>query len=648
MLHQERGSDLRRRPFRRLPIPASLLITFSPESKLGDSLTTQQDCNDLSTTTSPPSAQAKEEKRYSLSPPPLPSGLFGFVRRKTLRNRRASENSPCDQLSPSPPSRTSLPLLLSHPSPPAVVATTKVLKRKPIPPSLFTSLTTDSESKQRSFSLPDIFSDYEQKVHLAKENQLGLYYPNSRFDSDTDTSQIEVTTNTNTKSIKAQEFVGLPQPRLRRESRCVSDTRYRASIDKGIVDNEKRTFPRQKLSSVTDITDFDLEANSGPTDNSNLSTPRSRARRGSESTLSLAHPSNASDCRISLGGAEHTLRRVSKQRPNEMRSSCLTPPSLSASPSGPHYTSQPLPIQFPSYQPSDTFEVERVEILRTPEPNPSFETMGSSSLSNPSLSSSVRRYDTFRSTTTSWDGSFASRRGRSSSETSMASLMVLQQHIQQMNYLRQFAPPSADPNLPEEMKKRSSGLQISSREDMEKTQVEAEVKTKKSLHEAMGKVEKVVEKKENTALKSKSSVEEGEAKAVRQYGAVRIKDFPSVSDDDDECGLPYLSSNRSSPKQNGSPKGGGLRHMFSNPLFPDPIDNAVGETTSDGVANDVGANITGNAAPGSLRERRSKPPITITTLPPTTPAPTAVEAVIMGPAIPLRKKLSKGHLLSPT
>lgn len=280
-----------------------------------------------------------------------------------------------------------------------------------------------------------------------------------------------------------------------------------------------------------------------------------------------------------------------------MRSVYLSRPSPppSASPCGTHYTA--LPIAHLNFPVGDS---ESVEVLKTPDPpsQPFSQEYMSSSLT---LGSHMP-YDSVRSTRTggggsSWDGSFASR-ARSSSETSMASLLVLQQHIQQRNHLRQFAPPVADPYLPAALSRRS---REPSAEEMQYV-VDADARRK------------------DARVQSENMAQE-ESKLMRQYGAMRIKNWPGESD---ECELPYLAAEGDEEAKGGKREGGGLRHMFSQPL--------LATQTTDGTV-------------GSLRERRAKPPISIALAP---AEGSTTNAVVMGAAIPLRKKISRGQLLSPT
>ncbi len=90
-------------------------------------------------------------------------------------------------------------------------------------------------------------------------------------------------------------------------------------------------------------------------------------------------------------------------------------------------------------------EGEGIEVLKTPDP------AASGAFGHPMTSSLILA----PTSQAEWRGSLATR-ARSSSETSMASLLVLQQHIQQRNHQRQFAPPIADPHpLPELERLRS-------------------------------------------------------------------------------------------------------------------------------------------------------------------------------------------------
>ncbi|SPO21593.1 uncharacterized protein UTRI_01076_B [Ustilago trichophora] len=620
------ANEFRRRPFRRLPIPPALISATKVESRadsvgvsLGYGLSApyheeREEDGEESFPESPGNSplsqfqrshqrEDKEERRYSLSPPAL--------RQKHWRNRSEPEAAAGKQLHPSPP-----PLELEiQPEDLIPAAKRKVLKRKPIPQSLFVQ--ANIEEKQRSWSVPDIFrgtllDEDQEKLDIESSNQLGLFFP-STVDSQQQITGVTPPLLANTEPNRT-EPQAQPQPQiqtqrqLRRSTRSISESLPRPRLPFAVAATHDSHKVRLGVHAGGSPDSTALERSpfsSGGSDSSDIWEER-QPRRGRTRSGSAPVYTTGQD----LGGGEieqrHILRRVSRRQEGEMRSVYLSRPSPSASPSGAHYTA--LPTAMIDYPNSALAETEGVEVLRTPDP-PSQSSFAPARAHqhNYNMSSSTSSiYDSLR--TGSWDNTIAAShhhnhpRGRSSSESSMASLLALQQHIQQRNHLRQFAPPGlSDPHLPPEIQSRLSREGISAAGDM---------------------AEAIV----------KEHGERSEGGMVGQFGALRIKNFALDNDDDHEeehFQLPYLSSSESyySKKEAtaASGVGGGLRHMFSNPLF-------------------ASAHSREDSSPppslGSLRERRAKPPIRIALSPTTAPT--------NNPVNQLRKKASKSHILSPT
>ncbi|SPO22398.1 uncharacterized protein UTRI_01076 [Ustilago trichophora] len=640
------ANEFRRRPFRRLPIPEALIspTKFEPEAdsvgvRLGYGLPTpyqeeREAAEEESFPESPGNSplshfqhshqrEDKEETRFSLSPPAL--------RTKHWRNRSEPEAGSGKQLYPSPP-RLRLEI---QPEDLIPAAKRKVLKRKPIPQSLFVQ--ASAEEKQRSWSVPDIFGgtlygEDREKPDIDRSNQLGLFFPPT-IDSQAQVTGITPPLLANTKPtyIEPQTHTQT-QRQLRRSTRSISESLPRPRLPFAVA--ATHDFEKVRLGvhagGSPDSTEFEPSPrSSGGSDSSDV-WEENQPRRGRTRSGSAPVYTTGQGLRRGETEKRHILRRVSRRQEGEMRSVYLSRPSPSACPGGAHY--KVLPTSMLDNPNSALAETEGIEVLRTPDPptQPTFAPplTHQHNYNMSSFSSSI--YDSLRSGSS--DNTFSlshhhnHNRGRSSSESSMASLLVLQQHIQQRNHLRQFAPPGmADPNLPPDLQRRLSREQHSPAVDMAETVVK----------------------------------EEGERSAggmVGQFGALRIKNFALGNDDDDEeeqFQLPYLSSWNSSDSKKeaasaaaaaaagaggtggaggagagggaggaGGAGGGELRHMFSNPLFPSIEDSSPPPSL------------------GSLRERRAKPPIRIALTPTAAPTTNCVNQ--------LRKKASKCQVLSPT
>lgn len=465
-----------RKAFRRLPIPSSLLLSRQEESvRLGYGL--------------PSRPNDEEEEEFPQSPGNSPFSQFKPSSLLKQRHQSASEASlPHNrrQLHPSPPTLVLEPEGL-HPE-------RKVLRHKPIPISLLLETDETAIEKQRSWSVPELFTSptcSDDKVgDIEKGSSLGLYLSTP---IELESVKVGGTDNTQPQTSEGKQ-------RLRRVTRSISDshsnTHFRGvgkvRVELGIVEGSE-----SNSSGEEDI-------------------GRGRVRSGS-----LPSPPSISFYSTHQFQPEQVLRRVSRTKPEMMRSEFLSHP-----PSTP----------------------EMVEVLTTPDP-PSFHSFPPThhqhrregNISNSlHLSTHDQYWDSLRDT---------SSRSRSNSETTLASLLLLQQHIQQRNWLRQFEPPS-DPHLP------------------------ADFGTKRSSRgrEPSGEEVKVVEAKDGRRKDARVKTEDVDEGMVRKYGAMRIRGWVA-NDGEAEVEEAEEGERR------------GLRHMFSNPI--------LGE------------------AGGSLRERRAKPPIRI-------------------------------------
>lgn len=195
-----------------------------------------------------------------------------------------------------------------------------------------------------------------------------------------------------------------------------------------------------------------------------------------------------------------------------------------------------------------------------------------------STSANFRGWDSLSSTT--------SPRSRSNSETSLASLLLLQQQIQQRNYIRQFAPPISDPHLPPDFStKRMS-------------------RYRERVWEPSEQEKRAVEEKDGRRKEARVKAEALDEGLAQRYGAMRIK------------GQLFSNFNVKAAEEEGGEGGSrrGLRHMFSNPI----------------LGGEEGVVVNG----GRLRESRAKPPIRI--------------ALSTSTSRGVKKKPSSRNVLSPT
>lgn len=215
---------------------------------------------------------------------------------------------------------------------------------------------------------------------------------------------------------------------------------------------------------------------------------------------------------------------------------------------------------------------------------------------------------------TSWTDSFGNR-GRNPQDPDLARLLVEQQYIQYRNHYNQLASQVTDSQPPSEF--GQSGTDMQGDDKKESLDVDTEGRDSRITAEGIGEVE--------TAC-------------THRYGAMRIKNWSGGEEQHNEGGLGLSLMTEEEfrgavrQKEKGSPQRGGrsLRQMFA---------------TADEDEQSVESSST-------LRERRAKPPISITL---DWKAQTVdemgrstAEAVIMGGAIALRKKRSKTNILSPS
>ncbi len=546
-------------------------------------------------------------RRFSLSPPSL--ALPARLRRKQSRVRSCSDPFERRQLHPSPPP-ASTPLdvdqqpiaplqivgLVGHKlepedllSPNAVLGR-KRIKRKPIPASLFSDAVQTSDTViadfARSFSCPDglslpLLSAASLGAEIEVGNKLGLFSeqepPEAQPRTLTSTFDPELATEQGSRlelGVRSSPRAG----RLRRVTRSVSEshdrakspvrsngTKLRASLDATAGLGFGQSIGLDSAGSYSGDTEYALEERSW--------SPSPPTRSSSEFT-ELDH------------GASQVLRRVSRTRTGEMRSVYLSSPTRNSQPGSELAV---MPAVVPD-------EVEGIEVLKTPEP-------ASSGAFGHAMTSSLILAPTGQA---EWRGSLATR-ARSSSETSMASLLVLQQHIQQRNHQRQFAPPIADPHpLPELERSRSR-----------------EPSVEEQQH--------VVDARRIQARIQPEGVGSGEQKLIRQYGAMRIRNWTgdfAADDQDDQCQLAYMVGDEAVPAGRQEAKGDmRLRHMFSTPTL-------VSASMMDSEG-DVGS----SALP--LRQRRAKPPISIALHQQTTDEHAKTGSVV-------KKRGSRSTVLSPS
>lgn len=678
---------IERRQFQRLPIPTALFVAAAH----GDSTERTNASElpvDVKIVSDPSIYQAESEEETecfsdSLGHSPIsefrfspksrsPRAVYAALRSGLKRGRRSRDRiTPgivSGQVLDPPHSRELRFRIRSEPQEP-VVPKKKVLSRKPIPAKLFQDLDSRTEAKQRSFSVPETFSvahlnnSSDVALEIEQGNTLGLYLSGNPKQSQQSHQDQQLSTSTyealisptpigksdnaaqkpfsESEQDSALVSPAQPQQRLRRTTRSISeshaDCRRFSLVGSGCanVHSAHRTQGKPVASiggALCELTSYSDHSNSDTgSDDSQTFSRRVRTRSGSEPV----RPTSAvveEARRLSVGQQAPILRRVSRKREGEMRSVYLARKSsllnqssptseISYMTNSPQKHLQPLLVQ---NLPIDT-DKESIEVLKTPDPDPTtdcaFGTSSDPLYPHAFLSSSNLSHGMCSTDSTRCDiGSFGPA-GKSSSETSMASLMVLQQQIQMKNFQRQFAPPVADPHpSPERVAagKRREKRDVSEAEQKYVADVDAKRKDSRVRAEAM---------------------EEDEGRLVRQYGALRIKNWPSSGEEAEEGGGSQGTMYRgtSSEGEGGSTKLG-LRHMFSNPIL------AVEKEVEGGM--------------GSLRQRRAKPPISITTLPThhqhhhsassSSSHSSRVSADIIGAAISLRKKHSRTNILSPT
>ncbi|GAC74639.1 hypothetical protein PANT_12d00066 [Moesziomyces antarcticus T-34] len=546
-------------------------------------------------------------RRFSLSPPSL--ALPARLRRKQSRVRSCSDPFERRQLHPSPPP-VSVPLdvdrqsiaplqivgLVGHKlepedliSPNAVLGR-KRIKRKPIPTSLFSDAVQTSDTViaefTRSLSCPDglsppLLPEASPGAEIEAGNKLGLFSEEEPPEAQPRTFTSTVDSELAAVQGSSLELAARSSPRagrLRRATRSVSESHDRAKS--ALRSNDTKLRASLDATAGLGFGPQSLESNpagsySGETEGALVErswSPSPPTRSSSEFT-ELDH------------GASQVLRRVSRTRAGEMRSVYLSSPTRNSRP-GPELEAMSAVVPD---------EGEGIEVLKTPDP------AASGAFGHPMTSSLILA----PTSQAEWRGSLATR-ARSSSETSMASLLVLQQHIQQRNHQRQFAPPIADPHpLPELERSRSR-----------------EPSVEEQQH--------VVDARRIQARRKAEGVGSGEQKLIRQYGAMRIRNCTgefAADDHDDQCQLAYLLGDEAVPAGRQDVKGDmRLRHMFSTPSL----------VSASMVESEVDAG--SSAMP--LRQRRAKPPISIALHQQTTDEQSKPGAVV-------KKRSSRSTVLSP-
>ncbi|SNX82675.1 uncharacterized protein MEPE_01381 [Melanopsichium pennsylvanicum] len=592
------------------------------------------------------------ERSYSLSPPAFITDL----RQNDSRNQSVSKvHPPGKPLYPSPPRPTPLQLQAEEVLP---VPIGKVLKRKPIPASLFVQAAV--QEKKRIWSIPDSLSgtnfDESPSDEIEVQNQLGLFIPASTDQKKAGPAkgeEVAVTTslhdNTNLDSDGAHPRAPASLPRLRRTTRSDSQS-YTHHIKNLIGLDLCPNLGDPAHNPTGSDSDRDLVA---PFNNERV---RTCSGSGAILPVQACLVTDTDQRRYSAGHQHahgHGLRRMSRRKEGEMRSTyLLSHPSPSASPTNSYCTSAPPFPSGVSYPHCPTvLDTESVEILLTPDlPSQSAFAEQSDAVSSYPLSLGQHLNTSFNSSKrsrmrSSWERSLASR-ARSSSEGSMASLLVLQQHIQVRNHLRQIAPPSADPYSPTDYHESRRSREpifkgLAYPQPLHHSHQSANVGTKAASPVA----EEVPQRWTRDPLVGDvpyandmdrkpriSAMEESQDNLVQQYGALRIKNWTSTSSDshldgkfDDDGRFPYLAPNDSVDRDK---KEGGLRHMLSSSLL------VMTTAANKGSAN--GGQL------GSLRQRRAKPPISIAIN-----NNKSDEAVVVGPYnSPLRKKLSRTQFVS--
>ncbi|GAC96956.1 hypothetical protein PHSY_004540 [Pseudozyma hubeiensis SY62] len=640
---------LRRRPFQRLPIPASQLFA----SAYGDSEDNDNHSShpvDGEKDHSPTSYHAQlvsDDESFPRSPSnsPLsrlhakkrsPRALYaalrsGFVRKRLARGRSASESYSNKQPRRQP--REGLQLELED----LLLPRKKVAGRKPIPERLLRDFEHQDQAQGRSFSAPDVFSlshlQDDSEAFLREGNSLGLYVPNDvelqhhhqdhtvggtvaalTFGSSDLPEHISFDTSL-LDSTPALASPSWPQQRLRRTTRSISEShhnRQRSSL--------ARTLLLDAASAITSFTLGSSGSSSGDSDSdvsSQQYTRRFRTRSGSEPVY--PSPSILEAANYTVAQPPPYLRRVSRKREGEMRTIYLSPHSPPTAFASSFRTSHPNLVH-PSQRSSSlqqqdvsaASDNDPVEMLLTPDPDPSayFQQMDS-----PTLPTHNHAPDSSRNKhSPQWDLNSISGSQNRNSEPSRASMLVMQQNIQMRNLQRQLSPPRADPHASPD---RSPG------------------RSRRREAEEAGKMYPTGEDEttSDTRMKAEESKEGGKINPIRQYGALRMRKWPSSEEVGGDHGLDRKQSNEKKRNE----KAIGLRHMFSNP--------ALAEEAKEGEEL------------ASLRQRRAKPPISIalhsnvhnqstgSTI--ASNRNTRASADLMGAAIPLRKKLSKS-ILSPT
>ncbi len=425
LFYQHANQGFRKKHLQRLPIPSAL----TKGAKDGDK------CLDQAAFTVPDHRREEDapqslhlqvgtesKSRVSLSTQGLALAI-ALNRRPSKKNignnRHRSVSDPFGgrELHPPPPSpslRTTGEVLTVEP----LVVKKKVIKRKPIPFSLFLEAQEhqpieqrfESETlvKSRSQSVPDIFP------LLPHDNKLGLFIPTQHQQKQGSVAIHSDSVNDKVASdLTLQECISAPptKQRLKRATRSISETHPHRSRTASNSDKVKLDL-HSAAAGIAEQKQSSSNASSPTTDSSSGSgeeNKKVRARSGSAPCL----PSSQ----------VHSLRRVSRRREGEMRSVYLFPP--------------PPPVSsFSSFPQIVSTSPEPVEILKTPEPNSqpsSPKTMPSSTSTFQSPPSSYSfatggSFDSIRSIPSSvWDCTLSSTSSgvRASSETHMASLFGL-------------------------------------------------------------------------------------------------------------------------------------------------------------------------------------------------------------------------------
>ncbi|CDR99602.1 hypothetical protein [Sporisorium scitamineum] len=370
--------------------------------------------------------------------------VFGFQSHKRSRNRSGSVGSG-KRLHASPPPASPAPRGLALEPEDFIVPKRKVAKRKPIPTSLFSSVSGERD-KQCSVSVPDVFSDFNSHVYDEEEgshkidarNSLGLFLPTIELQQQQPHASTSGTlTDPNLDQVSDTQ-AWASQHRLRRSTRSISESHSRrrvtslgaSRVSSTTSTSTQITFARRTVdfAGLSDSTSSD--SSSG--DDREHTTKRGRTRGGSEPVYPCSFE------RFSIDDSR-PLRRVSRKRTGEMRSVYLSDPSTDSL----LRRLQPLLMQ----NVKGGEEGEAIEVLKTPDET-SQATFGnlariSMSFSSPSKGGSLGSVD-----------SGFSRRGSGGSENwgglgsssgdglSTASMAVLQQQIQMQNWQRMVGADS--------------------------------------------------------------------------------------------------------------------------------------------------------------------------------------------------------------